>query len=95
MNNAVEATINKHRLALLARNSAEDDGPDYDAAMKAELDTLKELVETPCGSDPVFFQKIEYLDDYISTLDQLDDEFCCVTDAVSAYLVERGVRAAA
>jgi hypothetical protein len=92
---AVEAAINKHRLAVLTRDSIEGHGPEYDAAVKAASDVLQELVETPCGSDSVFFRKIAYLDDHISTVDQLDDEFCCVTDAVSAYLVERGVRAAA
>jgi hypothetical protein len=87
--NVIEAAINKHRLALRFRDGIEGHGPDYDAALKAASDVLQEIVETPCGSDPVFFQKIAYLDDYISTVDQLDDEFCAVTDAVSAYLSER------
>jgi hypothetical protein len=93
--NVVEAAINKHRLALLAMDNIKGWGPDYDAAVKAAFEALQQLVGAPCGSDPVFFQKIEYLDDYISTLDQLDDEFCCVTDAVAAYLAEREIREAA
>src|ERR1700733_4532728 len=94
MNNAVEATINKHLAALLARDSIEVWGPDYDAAVKAASDVLQEIVDTPCGSDSVFFQKMAYLDDYISPIDQIDDEFCCVSDAVSNYLLERAARAA-
>jgi hypothetical protein len=89
--NAIEAAINKHRVALLARDSIEGSGPDYDAAVQAAPKALQEIVETPCGSDSVFFRKIAYLDDHVSTVDQLDNEFCCVTDAVSNYLLERGV----
>jgi hypothetical protein len=93
--NAIEAVINKRLAALRLRDSIEGSGPDYDAAAKAASDALQDLVDTSCGSDSVFFRKIAYLDDHISTVDQLDDEFCCVTDAVSEYLVERGVRVAA
>jgi hypothetical protein len=91
MNNAV----NKHLSSLRFRDSIEGWGPDYDAAVKAAFDALQKIVNTPCGSDPVFFYKITYLDDHASTVDQLDDEYCCVADAVSNYLVERGVRVAA
>jgi hypothetical protein len=87
--NAIKVAINKHLVALRLRDSIEGSGPDYDAAVQAASDVLQELVKTPCGSDPAFFQKIAYLDDHISTVDQLDDEFCAVTDAVSAYLSER------
>jgi hypothetical protein len=95
MNNAVEATINKHLGALRLRDSIEGWGPDYDAAVQAASNALQELVDTSCGSDSVFFYKIAYLDDYIETIDQSDNEYCCVADAVSNYLVERGVRVAA
>jgi hypothetical protein len=90
--NAVDAAINKHRLALLTRDSIEGHGPDYDTAVQAAFDALQEIVDTSCGSDSMFFYKMEYLDDYASKVDQLDDEFCCVRDAVSAYLLERAAR---
>jgi hypothetical protein len=93
MKHAVEATINKHLGALRFRDSIKGWGPDYDAAVKAAFDALQEIVKTPCGSDPVFFQKATYLDDHAATVDQIDDEFCCVTDAVSNYLLERATRA--
>jgi hypothetical protein len=97
MTNAVEATINKHLGALRFRDSIKGCGPDYDAAVKDASDAMQEIVDTPCGSDSGFFYKIAYLDDYISkpNIDQFDDEYCCVSNAVAAYLVERGVRVAA
>jgi hypothetical protein len=60
MSNPTEAAINKHRLALLFRDSIEGSGPDYDAAVQAASDALQEIVDTPCGSDSVFFQKTAY-----------------------------------
>jgi hypothetical protein len=87
----VRAVANKHRGALLVMHGmldTPDVGPVWDAAMKAESDTLKELIETPCGSHAVFIQKLRYLTLYISILDPYVEEIHAVTDAVHPYLLE-------
>jgi hypothetical protein len=87
----VQAVTKKHLGALLNMHgmlNSPDVGPVWDAAMKSESDTLKELVETPCGSHAVFIQKLRYLTLYISILDPDVDEIHAVTDAVHAYLLE-------
>jgi hypothetical protein len=83
----VRAVANKHRRSLLLMHStmkSPDDGPVW-----AETAALKDLVETPCGSDDVSFQKLEYLTLYISILDPGVEEIHAVTDSVHAYLLER------
>jgi hypothetical protein len=87
MSNELDAAIEKHRRALSTRDSIEGWGPDYDAALQASLDALQELVETPCGNEELFLKKMRYLDGHASMVDQSDGEYCCVNDAVSAYLV--------
>jgi hypothetical protein len=87
----VQAFANKHRCALLVMHVMRDSpdvGPVWDAAMKAESGTLKEFVETRCGSHAVFIQKLRYLTLYISILDPDVEEIHAVTDAVHAYLLE-------
>jgi hypothetical protein len=83
----VRAAANKHRRSLLLMHgtmSAPDDAPVW-----GESAALKDLVETPCGSADVFFQKAEYLTLYISVLDPGVEEIHAVTDSVHAYLLER------
>jgi hypothetical protein len=83
----VRAAANKHRRSLLLMHgtmSAPDDAPVW-----GESAALKDLVETPCGSADVFFQKAEYLTLYISVLDPGVEEIHAVTDSVHAYLFER------
>jgi hypothetical protein len=87
----VRAVANKHRCALLVMHGmlhSPDVGPVWDAAMEAESDTLKELIETRCGSHAVFIQKLRYLTLYISILNPDVEEIHAVTDAVHAYLSE-------
>jgi hypothetical protein len=87
----VQAVANKHRCNLLLMHGmldSPDVSPVWDAAMKAESDTLRELVETPCGSHAVFIQKLRYLTLHISILDPGVEEIHAVTDAVHAYLLE-------
>jgi hypothetical protein len=87
----VQVVAKKHLGALLIMHGMLDSldvGPVWDAAMKAESDTLRELAETRCGSHAVFIQKLRYLTLYISILDPGLEEIHAVTDAVHAYLLE-------
>jgi hypothetical protein len=83
----VRAAANKHRRSLLLMHGTMNT-PD-DAPVWGESAALEELVETPCGSDDVFFEKAEYLTLYISVLDPDVEEIHAVTDSVHAYLSER------
>jgi hypothetical protein len=84
------AVVNKHRLALLAMDSIEGWGPDYDAAMAAESAALNEIPKIIFGGDSTFFQVEAYLSTYVlGASDDACDEYHAPLDALLAYLGER------
>jgi hypothetical protein len=94
----VLSAANKHRCALLDMHGMEHsvaDGPVWNAAVQAETDALKEVVQTPCGNAAVLIEKCKYLAPYVAWIDPGCDEAHAITDAVLAFLSEREVLEAA
>lgn len=92
------SSANKHRCALLNLHDMEhsvDDGSVWDAAVQAETDAVKDLVEMPCGNAAVLIEKCKYLAPYVAWIDPGCDEAHAITDAVLAFLSEREVLEAA
>jgi hypothetical protein len=84
------AVVNKHRLALLAMDSIEGCGPDYDAAMDVALIDLNEIPKIIFGCDAAFFQVEDYLTTYIlGASDDACDDYHAPLDALLAYLAQR------
>jgi hypothetical protein len=84
------AIVNKHRGALLAMDKIEGSGPDYDAAVDAQLIALTEIPKTIFGCDAVFFQVEDYLTTYVlGASDEMCDDYHAPLDALLAYLAQR------
>jgi hypothetical protein len=86
----VRAIVNKHRLALLAMDKIEGSGPDYDAAVDAQLLALTEIPKIIFGCSDVFFQVEDYLTTYVlGASDEACDDYHAPLDALLAYLTQR------
>jgi hypothetical protein len=86
----VRAIVNKHRVALLAMDKIEGSGPDFDAAVGAQLLALSEIPKIDFGCDAVFFQVEDYLTTYIlGASDEACDDYHAPLDALFAYLAQR------
>lgn len=84
------AIVNKHRLALLTMDRIEGSGPDYDAAVDAQLSVLAEIPKMLFGCDATFFQVEDYLTTYVlGASDEMCDDYHAPHDALLAYLGER------
>jgi hypothetical protein len=84
------AVVNKHRIALLTMDRIDGWGPNYDAAMDAQLLDLAEIPKIIFGCDATFLQVEGYLTTYVlGASDELCDDYHAPLDALLAYLAQR------
>jgi hypothetical protein len=87
---ALQAAMNRHRLAIEKVYSAEDwpEGSEYDALISEEMDAMEALAIAPCGSLDALLQKLSYINVFKRcTEDEPDTEngYGALAIAVEAY----------
>jgi hypothetical protein len=88
---AIADKLCRARLVIDSMMDSPDEGPVWQAAIKAEEDGVKKLRKAPCGSDDVFFQNQAFLTYYVLWAhDEMCDDYHAPLDLLLKYLNERG-----
>jgi hypothetical protein len=87
---AIADKLCRARLVIDSMMDLPDEGPVWQAALKAESDGIKKLRKTPCASDDVFFQNQAFLTYYtLLAYDEMCDDYHAPLDLLLKYLNER------